>query len=75
MREERADRERISTATDNQVTMWRPEKGGVEDLAQVSSLGCWGLAVSSLGKELMRRLRFKRRNELCLGQRLVTYEI
>ena len=51
------------------------EKGGVKELAQVSSLGCWELAVSSLRKELMRRLRFKRRNEFCLGQRLVTYEI
>lgn len=60
---------------DNQVTQVEVREGACQDLAQVSSLGAWELAVRSLRMELMRKLRFNKSNDFCLGQRLVSYEV
>jgi len=68
-------RERVSTGIGNQVTQVDLREGKCQGLAQVSSLGTWDLAVSSLRMELMRKLSFNKSNEFCLGQRLVSYEV
>lgn len=70
-----AETDGISRGSDNQATDGEVREGRCQEQDQVSGLGCWPLVARSLRKELRRKSTFTRRNEFCLGQRSVSYEM